>query len=116
MSGRERVRTTKGIGKMKVFRIKLWVFGERNYPEALITLPKHIVGDLNELVTRAQALTRGVSIDSVVHTLWRFGAQRLDQTLHRHVPVRVPEIPHASPSSGVVRFGRVSPCMSLQKM
>lgn len=79
---------------MKVVRIKLWLLGERNYPESQLTLPEHIVSDLPDLLARARALTPGVSVDSVVQTLWRLGAQRLDVSLSRRIPVRAADIKH----------------------
>jgi hypothetical protein len=64
-----------------------------DYPEGLVTLPEHAVRDLGELVTRAQQLTPGASIDSVVLTIWRLGSQRLDQNLRRRIPLRLADLP-----------------------
>jgi len=77
---------------MNVARIKLWVLGDRGYPEALVTLPAHIVGDFSDLIVRAQALTPGVSVQSVVYTIWRLGSRRLDQGLHRRIPVGAADV------------------------
>lgn len=84
--------TTLTYAAMKVVRIKLSVLGERGYPEAFVTLPEHIVGDLPDLVARARALTPGVSVQSVLYTLWRLGSRRLDQSLHRRIPVRAADV------------------------
>ncbi|HXG71057.1 MAG TPA: hypothetical protein VNJ04_10675 [Gemmatimonadaceae bacterium] len=73
---------------MKITRIKLWLLADRGYPEGVVTLPEHVVGDLSELARRAAALTPGVSLHSVVETVWRLGCKRLDDNLARRIPLR----------------------------
>ena len=70
-------------------RLKVYVLGERDYPEALITVPEPLVRDLPDLVARARAINPATSVDRVVQTIWRLGSWRLDQNLRHHIPVKV---------------------------
>ena len=72
-----------------VRRLKIYLLGSRDYPEAIITVPEHLVGDLPDLVARARALNPSTSVDSVVQTIWHLGSCRLDQNLRHHIPVKV---------------------------
>jgi hypothetical protein len=36
-----------------VRKAKLWLLGDRNYPEQLVTLPEHLVRDLPDLIAGA---------------------------------------------------------------
>jgi len=73
----------------RVRRLKIYVLGQRDYPEALITLPEHLVADLPDLLDRSRALNPAVRIDAVVATIWRLGSYRLGQNLLRGIRVRV---------------------------
>lgn len=73
---------------MKVTRLKLWLLSDTGYPEALVTLPEHVVGDFSDLLTRAQALSPGVSMHSVVQAIWTLGSRRVDDNVRHHIPIR----------------------------
>jgi hypothetical protein len=64
-----------------------------------VTVPEHLVADFPDLLARARDLNPAVSVDSVVQTIWRLGSTRLDQNLLRRIPVRIADIPHATPPS-----------------
>jgi hypothetical protein len=72
-----------------VRRLKVYVLGPRDYPEALVTLAEHLVGDLPDLVARARALNPALSLDAIIGTIWRLGSYRLRQNLIRRIPVSV---------------------------
>ena len=72
-----------------VRRLKVYLLGARDYPEAVVTVPEHVIGDLPDLVARARTLSPAVSIDAIIATIWRLGCSRLGQNLLRGIPVRV---------------------------
>src|SRR4051794_1720072 len=76
------------ITLMRVTRIKLWLLGERDYPEGVVTLSGHIVGDIDDLFTRARDKNPGVSLHSMVEAIWTMGVRRLDDNLRHGLPVR----------------------------
>ena len=78
---------------MRVVRVKLWLLGERDFPEAVVTLPAHVVSDFPDLLARARGGTPGVSMDSVLYSVWRLGSRRLDENLARGIPIRVADLP-----------------------
>ncbi len=73
----------------RVRRLKIYVLGQRDYPEALVTVPEHLVADLPDLVERARALNPAVRIDAIIASIWRLGSHRLAQNLLRGIRVRV---------------------------
>ena len=76
-----------------VRRVKVYVLGPSDYPEAVVTVPEHLVGDLPTLVARARALNPAVPIDAIIASIWRLGCHRLGQNLIRGIPVRLQEGP-----------------------
>ena len=74
-------------------RAKLWLLGPRDYPEAVITLPEHLVRDFPELLARARDLNPAVSVNCVAQAVWRLGCYRLGQNLLRRIPVKVADVP-----------------------
>ena len=73
----------------RVRRLKIYVLGQRDYPEALVTVPEHLVAGLPDLVARARAQNPAVRIDEIIATIWRLGSYRLGQNLLRGIRVRV---------------------------
>ena len=71
---------------MIVRQAHIWLLGDRGYPERLVKLPEHLVGDLPGLIASAQQLNPGVTPDAVVKTIWRLGSYRLGQNLLRRIP------------------------------
>jgi hypothetical protein len=72
-----------------VRRLKVYVLGQRDYPEAVVTVPEHLVGDLPDLVRRARTANPAVPLDAIIGTIWRLGSYRLRQNLIRRIPVPV---------------------------
>src|SRR4051812_5734767 len=62
-------------------RVKIYPLSKGDYPEALVTLGEHVVGDLPDLVARARILNPAVRLDAVVASIWRLGSYRLRQNL-----------------------------------
>ena len=73
----------------RVRRLKIYVLGQRDYPEALVTVPEHLVAGLPDLVARARGQNPAVRIDEIIATIWRLGSYRLGQNLLRGIRVRV---------------------------
>jgi hypothetical protein len=73
---------------MKVTRLKIWLLSDRGYPEGVVTLPEDVVRDFSDLLARAQAVTPGVSLHSVVQAIWTLGSRRLGDNIRHHIPVR----------------------------
>lgn len=73
---------------MKITRLKLWLLSDRGYPEGTVTLPEHAVGNFADLLTRAQALSPGVSMHSVVQAIWTLGSRRVDDNVRHRIPIR----------------------------
>jgi hypothetical protein len=80
-----------------VRRAKVYLLGDRNYPEGVVNIPEHLVGDLPDLVRRVRATNPAVPLDAIIGTIWRLGCYRLGQNLLRRIPVRVrdPRAPQA---------------------
>ena len=78
---------------MDVRRVKIWLLGDRDYPERLVALGYDRVRDLPDLIARAQQLNPAVTADAVVQTIWRLGSYRLGQNLLRRIPVKTSELP-----------------------
>ncbi len=76
-----------------VKRLKIYLLGPRDYPEALVTIPEHLLAGLPDLVERARAQNPAVRLDTIIATIWRLGCYRLGQNLLRGIPVRVREPP-----------------------
>lgn len=76
-----------------VRRLKIYLLGPRDYPEAVVTVPEHLVTGLPELVERARAQNPAVRIDEIIATIWRLGSYRLGQNLLRGLPVRISDQP-----------------------
>ena len=70
-------------------RAKVYLLGDRDYPEAVVTISEHLLGDLPDLVRRARATNPALPLDAIVGTIWRLGCYRLRQNLIRGIPVRV---------------------------
>ncbi len=73
---------------MKITRLKVWLLSDKGYPEGMVTLPAHAVGDFTDLLTRAQASNPGVSMHSVVQAIWTLGSRRVDDNVRHHIPIR----------------------------
>lgn len=56
-----------------VRKLKIYLLGRGDYPEALVTVPEHLVGNLPDLVARARALNPAVPLDVIIATIWRLG-------------------------------------------
>ncbi len=78
-----------------VKRLKIYVLGPRDYPEAIVTVREHLVTGLPELVERARAQNPAVRLDEIIATIWRLGCYRLGQNLLRGIPVRAKDHPAA---------------------
>jgi hypothetical protein len=70
-------------------RLKIYLLGQRDYPEAIVSVPEHLLGDLPDLVARARATNPALSLDAIIANIWRLGCYRLGQNLLRGIPVRV---------------------------
>lgn len=68
--------------------IKLWLLADRGYPLGVVTLPEDVVGDVDDLVARAQAANPAVSLDRVVQAIWTLGRRGVDDNLRQGIPVR----------------------------
>jgi len=79
-----------------VRRLTVYLLGQRDYPEAVVTIPEHLVGDLPDLVRRAHTTNPALRLDDIVATIWRLGCYRLGQNLLRGIPVRVRDAPGVS--------------------
>ena len=79
--------------RFDVRRAKVWLLGDRDYPERLVTLPEYLVRDLPDLLVAAQQLNPATTPDAVVKTIWRLGSYRLGQNLIRRIPIRLAELP-----------------------
>ena len=73
----------------QVRRLKIYLLGERDYPEAVVTVPEHMLGDLLGLIARARATNPALPLDAIIGTIWRLGSYRLGQNLLRRIPVGV---------------------------
>jgi hypothetical protein len=79
--------------RLDVRRVKVWLLGDRGYPERLVKLREERVRDLPDLIVAAQQLNPAVTVDAVVHAIWRLGSYRLHQNLLRRIPVKVSDLP-----------------------
>ena len=73
----------------QVRRLKIYLLGERGYPEAVVTVPEHMLGDLAGLVAEARALNPAVRLDGIVANIRRLGCYQLHQNVIRRIPVRM---------------------------
>ena len=64
----------------QVRRLKIYLLGERDYPEAVVTVPEHMLGDLLGLIARARATNPALPLDAIIGTIWRLGSYRLGRT------------------------------------
>jgi hypothetical protein len=70
-------------------RAKMYLLSEHDYPEAMVRISEHQLGDLEDLIARARALNPAVRLDDIVAHIWRLGCYRLGQNLLRRIPVRI---------------------------
>ena len=70
-------------------RLKIYLLGPGDYPEAIVAVPEHLVGDLPDLVRQARAENPAVRLDDIVANIWRLGSYRQRQNLLRRIPVRL---------------------------
>jgi hypothetical protein len=76
----------------QVRRLKIYLLGERDYPEAVVTVPEHMLRDLAGLVAQAREQNPAVRLDAVIANIWRLGSNRLRQNLIRGIPVRMGDV------------------------
>lgn len=77
----------------KVTRVDLMVLGERNFPVYSLKLPQTAVADLPELLAAARRMNPSFTYDEIIRAIWRFGTQRLANTLAKGVLPRVEDLP-----------------------
>ena len=70
-------------------RAKVYLLGDHDYPEVVVSIPEHLLGDVPDLVRRARATNPAVPLDAIIATVWRLGYNRLGQNLLRGIPMRV---------------------------
>jgi len=53
-----------------VRRLKVYLLGYRDYPQGVVTIREHQLGDLPDLIARARALNPAVRLDDIVAHIW----------------------------------------------
>jgi hypothetical protein len=53
----------------------------------MVKLPAHLIGDIPDLVIRAQQLNPAATPETVVKAIWRLGSYRAGQNLLRRIPL-----------------------------